>query len=278
MLWDVERHRGAGFVLYPLHLLGAFPVLSHLTENSSLHRVDLAQRLAEDHDRHSSLICLPHVGGGIRKLLTDLRTAGLVKQAGVEYPSGTMLLESTELGAGLVGAVMPVTGWSLRWMPELVLSARLRLGMSPPMVPIQPRWRRPRLATELAVGLLAHRWALTVLVYVDGAECDGIGPADLQARVNADLEASAGASRVEWRLSTQSAYEELRRLVAGGLIVRRVLSEGVPPSRVQYRLTPMGKDLMGALWEVSRWGMKHDAELFQMVAKISGWFPDATTD
>ena len=56
-------------------------------------------------------------------------------------------------------------------------------------------------------------------------------------------------------LSDRLLSERMKELEARGIVERRVLEE--TPVRVEYELTPMGRDLGPALRELRRWGQRH---------------------
>lgn len=273
MRWSVERRRGAGFTVYPLHLLGAQSILTSLYRHPRLTRTDLMRILTAAAKADEPVVGVRDLPGGIATVLPRLVDAGLVVRCVRGGPGCPSRYEATGLGAALVEHLAPLTGWGLRWFDALAGFERRVRGL-PPLARLVPdELRRPGLATGMAVGLLSPRWALVLLMYIDSAGQDGIGPARLQARVNSVLESSSGASRVAYRLTAESMHRTLPRLVDAGLLQRYPA-----PPQVMYRLTLMGADLMAALWEVSRWGMEHDAELFAMMVRISGWFPNASAD
>lgn len=56
-------------------------------------------------------------------------------------------------------------------------------------------------------------------------------------------------------INTRMLVKELKQLENGGIIIRKVFAE-VPP-RVEYSLTPKGRELKNVLAEMKSWGKKN---------------------
>jgi DNA-binding HxlR family transcriptional regulator len=93
-------------------------------------------------------------------------------------------------------------------------------------------------ALQEAVGVLAAKWTLSVLARL----------ATGTHRFNQLLRGIDGVSRR--MLSTT-----LRQLERDGLVDRRVYAR--VPARVEYRLTPLGEELLRALGPLAGWGRQH---------------------
>lgn len=272
MLWDVARQRGAGFVLHPLQPTGVYPVLSTLNCTSRLRPGRLVRLVAAEAAADMPLMGPSDLPQGMKRLLHHLIEAGLVERFAGACAGARPSYAISALGAGMLRSLTPTAHWLLEpgtsHFDDVVAAVR-RLRMLPSIKePAPERLRHPKLAIGLVVQLLTPRWSRTVLEYVDSAGQGGLSPSKLLERINGDAEASSGESRVEWRLRPETTYGVLRHLMSAGLLEKRA----VPP-RVLYRLTPAGEGLMAALWEVSEWGMAHDAELFEIMVKTTGWFP-----
>lgn len=266
MFWDVPHHRGSGFPLHVLRPTGVFSILSSLYQNPHLRPADLANMLAAANTADAPLMGMRDLSGGISGLLSHLRNAGLVVRCAA--PGPRTRYDLTRLGAGLVGSLEPLTQWALAEFDFVAAATRVRMGLPPLVGPVPPPIRHPRAAAGMAVGLTDGLWTHTVLVYVDSAGPDGIGPLRLEDTVNAAIDASAGPDRVARHLQRPTLHSVLKHLVAMGLLERRE-----EPPRVPYRLSPQGRGLMDALWQVAEgWGIEHDAELFEIMRKSSGWF------
>ncbi|MFD1152419.1 winged helix-turn-helix transcriptional regulator [Saccharothrix hoggarensis] len=90
--------------------------------------------------------------------------------------------------------------------------------------------------------LVADTWAVVVVF--------GLGPGPL--RHNDLLDRIGGISK---KVLTQT----LRKLEANGLVARRRL--GTAPPGVEYRLTPLGRSLLGPVSALARWAEEHADEL-----------------
>jgi DNA-binding HxlR family transcriptional regulator len=90
-----------------------------------------------------------------------------------------------------------------------------------------------------ALEIVGERWTLLIVRDV----LDGIGRFD-------ELQANLGVAR-------NVLAERLNRLVAEGVLERKRYCER--PPRYEYRLTPKGRELDGALQALRRWGDKHVA-------------------
>lgn len=64
-------------------------------------------------------------------------------------------------------------------------------------------------------------------------------------------------------VSEKVLTENLRHLEAAGVVRREIYAE-IPP-RVEYSLTPLGKDLARALRPLEEWGDRHRADLTQVL-------------
>lgn len=58
-------------------------------------------------------------------------------------------------------------------------------------------------------------------------------------------------------ISERVLAKQLRELEADGVVAREVFSEAV--QRVEYSLTPSGRDLNAAVHALSKWGLRHRA-------------------
>lgn len=273
MIWDVPHHRGAGFPLTILRPVGAYLVLAELCERPRQSRAGLLDRLAE-----ATAADVPLVGSRelsdamISGTLSYLRGAGLITWCGSDGLGAHASYEATELGCGLVGALRPITEWAVSDVGFVVSATRVRLDLPPLDRPVPDGSVTERSATGMALGLLSGVWSDTVMVYIDSAGPDGIGIVALENTVNAAINASSGESQVVKHLHRDSLSRHLHRLVAKGLL-RRVQD----PPRVWYALTSHGRGLMDAWWQVSDgWAMAHDAELFEIMARMTHWFPHAS--
>jgi DNA-binding HxlR family transcriptional regulator len=97
-------------------------------------------------------------------------------------------------------------------------------------------------ALQQAVGVLAAKWSVIVLARL----------ATGTHRFNELLRRIDGISRR--MLSTT-----LRQLERDGLVERRVFAR--VPARVDYRLTPLGEELLRALTPLAGWGREHQQTL-----------------
>lgn len=268
MYWDVQHHRGAGFPLTILRPFGVYSILSNMNEEMHLRPKDLMNLLAVANLADAPLVGMRDLSAGIKDILGGLHDAGLVVRCVGGHHGGHTRYDLTRLGAGLVRAVAPLTDWAMGDFEFVVAATRIRLGLPPLGAPVPAGLRRERTATGMAVGLLSRQWANTVMVYVDSAGPAGIGPLRLEDTVNAAIESSSGPSRVVKRLHRNTLHQTLHGLVGKGL-----LEHVEDPPRVRYLLTPHGRGLMDAWWQVAEdWGIEHDAELFRIVAATSRWF------
>jgi len=269
MQWDLAHHRGAAFPSLILRPVGVYPILTSLCQDPHLRPQDLKNYLAEANLADAPLVGMRDLSEGISGLLRHLREQGLVVRCVYHGPGSHTRYEITRLGAELVGALGPLTAWAMEDFGFLVAATRVRLGLPPLDGPVPESMREEHRATGMAIGLLAGMWSNPLMVYVDSAGCDGIGPLDLEARINADLEATAGPERVVRTLARPMLHDTLNRLVAKGLIVW----QAVEPPRVRYRLSPHGRGLMDAWWQIAdEWGIARIPELFPIVRATSGWF------
>jgi DNA-binding HxlR family transcriptional regulator len=94
------------------------------------------------------------------------------------------------------------------------------------------------LALQQAGSVVAAKWSLSVLAQL----------ADGTHRFNELLRQIDGVSR-------RMLSATLRQLERDGLISRRVYAR--VPSRVEYRLTPAGADLLSALAPLAGWSLSH---------------------
>lgn len=273
MDWDMPHHRGVGLTFEVLQPPGAYQVLSCLYRRPRLLRSEVVDAIDAQARAYAPLVGERHVVEGIRRLLGSLVELGLVDRRVPGSPGSYARYEVTPLGAGLVEVMAPVTDWAMTWFYALVLATRKRLKLPPLPGPILPAWRQRDEMTALAIGLFEPRWASPVMSYVDSAGERGAGPADLMERINRDLESLSGAEAIERRLVPETANSALRYLVGIGLL------EKVPePPRVWYRPTRCGRALLDARWEVSGWGIEHDAELFKIVSATSVWYRRSGSD
>ena len=268
MQWDLAHHRGVGFTLYILRPVGVYSILANLRQEPGLSPADLMSRLAESNAADAPLVGLRDLSDGIGGLLGSLRKQGLIARSGYAGPGSHTRYEVTELGAGLVDSLGPLTRWAMGDFEFVVTSIRIRLGLPPLDGPVPAELCRERPATGMAIGLLSHRWSNPIMVYVDSSGPEGIGPQDLEGAINADIAATSGEHRVVRTLRRQALHATLNRLVAKGL-----LEKHPDPPRMRYVLTGHGRGLMSAWWQVAEdYGIPHDAELFRIVQATSGWF------
>ncbi|MFG2969771.1 MULTISPECIES: winged helix-turn-helix transcriptional regulator [unclassified Streptomyces] len=102
---------------------------------------------------------------------------------------------------------------------------------------------------RLAFDLLSHTWNAVVLWALrDGPR----RPLELRERIGG--------------ISSKVLTETLRRLQFNGLVTRRSFP-GAPP-RVEYRLTALGRSLLGPIDAVGAWAFAHGDEV--MAAQESG--------
>lgn len=271
MYWDVPHRRGAGFPLAILRPVGVWSILSDLYEHMHLSPSGLMALLRAANVADAPLVGLRNLPGDLTDVLTGMVEAELIKRCVGGQHGGHTRYDITPLGAGLVEATLPLAAWAMADWDFVVAATRVRLGL-PALDGAVPRPARPvRPATGMAISLLSGQWSSPVMMYVDSAGRGGIGPQQLRDAVNADLSASWGESRVGRRLHQNSLYQTLARLVAKGLLVHVE-----DPPRVRYLLSPHGRGLMRAWWQVADgWGIEHDKELFRIVARQTSWFPDA---
>lgn len=275
MQWDLAHHRGAGFPLYLLRPVGVYSVLSNLCADPHLRPADLMNRLAEANTADAPLVGLRDLSDGIGGLLGSLREQGLIVRSGYTGPGSRTRYEVTDLGAGLVGALGPLTDWAMGDFGYVVAATRIRLGLPPLASPVPVELCRERPATGMAIGLLSHMWSSPVMVYVDSAGDEGIGPQHLEDAINADIAASSGAGRVVKTLRRPTLHATLNRLVAKGLVEHHAADW----PRVRYLLSSHGRGLMSAWWQVAEdFGIPHDEELFRIVQATSGWFAPPSGD
>lgn len=268
MRWDLPHHRGVGFPLYLLRPVGVYSVLANLRQETRLSPEGLRRRLVEANLADEPLVGLRDLSDGISGLLGNLLTQGLIVRSGYTGPGSRTRYQTTDLGAGLVGSLGPLTDWALADFDFVVASTRIRLGLPPLEESVPPELRRERPATGMAIGLLSHRWSNPVMVYVDSAGDGGIGPQDLEDAINDGIAATTGAGHVVRTLQRSPLHDTLNRLVAKGLLAKRP-----DPPRVYYVLTGHGRGLMDAWWQVAEnYGIPHDGDLFRIVQKTSGWF------
>lgn len=268
MLWDVAHHRGAGFCQYLLRPTGVYSILTSLCRDMHLRPRDLMNRLAEANIADGPLVGMRDLSEGIGALLGRLREQDLIVRCVGGAPGVHTRYEVTRFGAGLVGALRPLTEWAMSDFDFVVAAKRVGLGLPPLDGAVPTGMRNEHRATGMAVGLLVYQWSNPLMVYVDSAGPDGIGPVRLRCAINADLDAMRGEDRVVCRLQRSTMHTTLARLVAKGLIERRE-----DPPRVRYLLTSHGRGLMDAWWQVAEgYGIAHDKELFRIVAASSGWF------
>ena len=95
-----------------------------------------------------------------------------------------------------------------------------------------------------ALDLIANKWTVPVIynLYCAG---EAVRFGELQRRVET--------------ITQKELTKRLRELERAGLITRRVYPE-VPP-RVEYRLTEMGRTLVGPLGALAEWAKKYSAQI-----------------
>ncbi|PYE80877.1 winged helix-turn-helix transcriptional regulator [Pseudoroseicyclus aestuarii] len=71
--------------------------------------------------------------------------------------------------------------------------------------------------------------------------------------------------RTVGRVSDKVLAQQLKELIADGIVARRDLGE-IPP-RVEYSLTPFGQSLAQALVQLCEWGSHHADELAEIVGQ-----------
>lgn len=269
MRWDSAHHQGAAYPAHILRPVGVYSILTSLCRDMHLRPRDLANRLEEANIADAPLVGLRDLSKGISDVLKNLREQGLIVRCAYNGPGSHTRYDITKLGAGLVGALGPVTAWAMSDFDFVVAAARVRVGLPPLDGPVPDGLRQEHRATGMAIGLLSGTtWSNPVLVYVDSAGADGVGPQDIEDRLNADLRATTGRLRVEWTLQRPTLYATLRRLMAMGLVERL---EDSP--HVRYRLSSHGQGLMGAWWQVAEdWGIEHIDDLFPIMVATSVWF------
>jgi DNA-binding HxlR family transcriptional regulator len=102
---------------------------------------------------------------------------------------------------------------------------------------------------RIMFDLVGDRWTSRVL-FIIGKEVKRFS--DLQKQI-------PGISK---KMLTQT----LRRLEQGGLVVRKVYA--VVPPRTEYRLTPIGKELLTPIETLARWAAVHEKELRAIWKKL----------
>lgn len=275
MIWDVPHHRGTGFSLTILRPAWVHPVLTCLVAVPGQRPSRLLNSLEEANAAYGPLVGSRDLS---EKKLGDalgyLREAGLAVRYAGDGAGAHTRYEATEIGVGLIRALGPIRSWAVADFDFVVAATRVRMGLPPLTEPIIDGLRKPAAAENLALGLLSGVWADTVMVYVDSAGTKGISALRLEEVVNAAIDASSGPDQVMKHLHRKTLYRHLHRLVAKGLLERR---EQDP--HVLYRLTTHGRGLLDAWWQVAEgWSMAHDAELFEIMAKTTTWFPNASAD
>jgi DNA-binding HxlR family transcriptional regulator len=274
MIWDVPHHRGASLPLAILRPAGLYPVLAALSEHPHLRPIDLLDLLATANARDEPLVGRRDLSTGVGDLLGGLHGQGLVERRDAGGRGAHTRYSLTGLGAGLIGALGPLTSWAMGDFDFVVAATRVRLGMPPLSHPIPGALRTERAATGMAIGVLQLQWSCTAMVYIDSCGRSGISPQALEDAVNADIAASGVPGRPARRLYRDTMYRTLHRLVDKGL-----LEQHADPPHMFYALSPHGRGLMDAWWQVAEdFGIPHDKELFRIVARTTGWFPDASAD
>lgn len=270
MQWDLPHHQGAAFPSLILRQVGAYSILTSLCQDPHLRPKDLMNRLSEANISAEPLIGMRDLSEGISGLLSSLRKQGLIVRCVYAGLGSRTRYEITKLGAELVGALGPLTDWAMSDFDFVVAATRIRFDLPPLDGPVPEADRDDQLATGMALGLLGGgMWSNPVMVYVDSAGPDGIGPQDLMDTINADLAKTAGRERVVRTLQKQALHKTLKRLVALDLIEWAADD----PPHVRYRLSPHGQGLMGAWWQIANdWGIGHIPELLPIVIAASNWF------
>jgi DNA-binding HxlR family transcriptional regulator len=97
-------------------------------------------------------------------------------------------------------------------------------------------------ALQSAVGVLAAKWSVVVLAR--------LGPGT--QRFNELLRQIDGVSR-------RMLSATLRQLERDGLVERHVYAR--VPARVEYELSPVGRNLLKALTPLAGWGLEHRSQL-----------------
>ena len=99
---------------------------------------------------------------------------------------------------------------------------------------------------ERTLKIVGGRWKIFILLRLFSGT---LRYAELQRRVNA-----VTGGMVTPKMLTQ----ELRQMEADGLIQRQVFAE--VPSRVEYSLTPLGRNLHPVVEAMMIWGRQHEQE------------------
>lgn len=274
MKWDLEHHQGAAFPAHILRPLGVYSILTSLCRDPHLRPRDLMNRLTEANIASAPLVGMRDLSEGISGLLKHLREQQLIVRCVYNGPGTRTRYDITKLGAGLVGALGPLTVWAMDDFDFVVAASRVRFELPPLDEPIPQGLREEHRATSLALGLLgAGMWSNPVMVYLDSAGPAGIGPQDLEDAINADLAATAGRERVVRTLHRAMLHTTLNRLMAKGLVERRADE----PPHVRYRLSNHGRGFMAAWWQIAEdWGIAHIPDLFPIVAATSSWYAEAS--
>jgi DNA-binding HxlR family transcriptional regulator len=230
-------------------------------------------RLTEANVADAPLVGMRDLSEGISGILGHLRQQGLIVRCVGGGRGVHTRYEITRLGAGLIGALRPVTDWAVADFDFVVAATRIRLGLPSLAEPAAAELRQERSATGMAISLLTGLWTNVLMVYVDSAGEGGIGPLRLEDTVNTAIESSTGKDHVARRLQHGTMHTTLNALVAKGLLERVV-----DPPRVRYLVSAHGRGLMDAWWQVADvWGIAHDAEMFQIM-QTTGWFRPPTLD
>jgi DNA-binding HxlR family transcriptional regulator len=87
------------------------------------------------------------------------------------------------------------------------------------------------------IRLVSNKWAVEILFRLGAAEVIRFG----------ELQRSLG------RITQKELTRNLRALERSALVGREIFPE-VPP-RVEYRLTPLGRSLLGPLRDLGRWSL-----------------------
>jgi hypothetical protein len=172
MIWDLAHRRGAGFPLTILRPAGVYPVLANLAEHPHLRPIDLLSLLAAANARDEPLVGRRDLSGGVGDLLGALHVQGLVERCDGGVRGAHTRYSLTPLGAGLSGALGPLTSWAMGDFDFVVAATRVRLGLPPLLHPVPEGLRTERAATGMALGVLQLQWSSTLMVYIDSS-CGG---------------------------------------------------------------------------------------------------------
>lgn len=271
MPWDATHRRAAGFTIEILRHAWVLGSLSVLAEHPHLRPADVHMLL-----RHANEANAPAVGlqrlefATVSKTLRELNVAGLaVRCDHNEGPGGHTIYEITRLGAGMLDSLRDVGEFGQQHWEHLVAATRAQRGLPHdwPVPPPFPGTLGVRAGIGMSIGLLGVRWAFAMLSFLVQRPWT---PQDLQDRINEGVLRQPDLAGRR-HLGTSQRQHVLNHLQDAGLVIRSLHQRVSGLRWVQYSSTPMGRDLMTALWTVAKWGVEWDRELWRIMAMRAGW-------